>query len=345
MIFSNFNLKGRNIKSRIIFPPIVCVGWSKSGKITEKHLKHYGSVAKGGVGLIITEATSISPNAKLASSQLGIWSDEFIKGFSKLKDIVHKEEVPIVAQIHHGGIKSITETPVVPSEIEYSIIEAKKLNIEEIKEIEKQFIDAGIRIKKAGLDGVEIHCAHGYLLSYFLHPSTNKRDDEYGGNIENRSRIVTNIIKGIRESCGDDFIIGIRYGGLNPTVNEGIQLGKIFEKSGCDILHISYGISTNDNINIPDEFKGFNSYVYSSIEIKREVTIPVIASNEISTFERAKKLIDNEFIDFVSIGRGILADYNFVNKLKKSEEINKCFSCKPFCKWPDCNSRNYYKSL
>lgn len=343
MIFNSFNLKDKEVKNRIVFPPIVCIKWSENGEVSSKHLNHYEGVAKGGVGLIITEAVCISTTGKLAPSQLGIWSNDFIKGFSYIKDRVHKEEVPILAQIHHGGIKSITETPVVPSKLENMLGSVKELSIEEIKEIEKQFINAGIRMKKAGLDGVEIHGAHGYLISYFLHPDTNKREDEYGGNIENRSRIVSNIVKGIRKECGEDFIIGIRYGGLNPTVDEGIKLGRIFENLGCDILHISYGIKTDEDVNIPLEFKEYNSCVYVASEIKKNVNIPVIASNEISTFDRAKKLIDDNVVDFVSIGRSILSDYDFVNKIREGEIPNKCFKCKP-CRWPDCTSRNYYKN-
>lgn len=342
MVFSNFKLKGINIKNRIVVPPMVCFNWDEDGKVTEKNINHYESIAKGGAGLIITEAVCVSPTGKLAPNQLEIWSDDFIEGYSKLNDAIYKENVPVIAQIHHAGAKSITEIPVAPSEIEN--VKAKELSIEGIKEIEKQFIEGAIRIKKAGLNGVEIHGAHGYLLSYFLHPETNRRNDEYGGSIENRARIVTNIIKEIRNSCGDDFIIGVRYGGLNPKVDEGIKLGKLFEEAGCDILHISYGIDMSGEAVIPEDLKEFNASVYSAVKIKEKVNIPVIAANEISTYERTKKLIDNNLVDFVSIGRGILADYDFVNKIEKGEEPNKCFKCKP-CKWPNCTSRNHYKSV
>jgi 2,4-dienoyl-CoA reductase-like NADH-dependent reductase (Old Yellow Enzyme family) len=243
MLFTQYNLKGRNIKNRIVFPPVVCMGWSKDAKVSQNHIEHYKAIAKGGVGLIITEATCITPTAKLAPTQLGMWSDEFIDGFSQIAKVCHDEGVPVMAQIHHGGIQSVSGQPVLPTEIKNAdgTLKARELTIDEIKEIENQFVQAAVRVKKAGLDGIELHGAHGYLLSYFHSSNTNKRQDEYGGSIENRARLSVNVIKRIRKECGGDFIIGIRFGGASPSLEDCIALAKMFEEAGCDILHVSFG--------------------------------------------------------------------------------------------------------
>lgn len=335
MLFTSYNLKGKTIKNRIVFPPVVCTQWSFDSKVSEEHIEHYQSIAKGGVGLVIIEASCITPTAKLNTTQLGIWSDEFIEGFSQIARVCHEQSVPVMAQIHHGGMQSVSGQPVIPTEIKNSdgTIKARELTINEIKEIENQFVDAAIRIKKAGLDGIELHGAHGYLLSYFHSSNTNKRQDEYGGSVENRARLSVDIIKRIRNECGNDFIIGMRFGGASPTLEDGIKLAKLFEAVGCDILHVSFGASPKDVVTVPQEFSQFNSFIYTAIEIKKNVSIPVIAVNGISTLERAKILVDGGHVDFAAIAKDILADYDWANKVKNSNELSKCFQCKPMCQW------------
>jgi 2,4-dienoyl-CoA reductase-like NADH-dependent reductase (Old Yellow Enzyme family) len=174
MLFDPCALKGLTLKNRIVFPPVVCFGWSAAGEMTENHLAHYQKVAAGGAGLVIAEAACVAPEARLNPSQLGIWSDEFIPGFARLAERCHAEQVPVIAQIHHGGYKSVTGTPAVPSGIPGDERGARELGRDEIVSIKEQFVKAAGRIKAAGLDGVEIHGAHGFLLSYFLSPAANR---------------------------------------------------------------------------------------------------------------------------------------------------------------------------
>jgi 2,4-dienoyl-CoA reductase-like NADH-dependent reductase (Old Yellow Enzyme family) len=312
--------------------------------MTREHLEHYRHVAHGGVGLIISEVTCVDAGARIDPSQLGIWSDEFIEGYRSLARICHEEGVPVMAQIHHGGVKSVTGTPVLPSKLTETGIaaagfehkgnaaRARELETEEIAAIETQFINAAKRIKEAGLDGVEIHGAHGFLLSYFLSSITNKRQDEYGGVLENRARLVSNIIQAVRRECGEDFIIGVRYGGATPTLEDGISFGQIFEKAGCDILHISTGATHLDAVRVPEKYEEFTFPVYTAVEIKKHVSIPVIASNSVGTIDQAKILVNGGLVDFVAFARNILADYDWVQKTERGLEVNRCLHCKT-CRW------------
>jgi 2,4-dienoyl-CoA reductase-like NADH-dependent reductase (Old Yellow Enzyme family) len=342
MVFFRCNLKGKALKNHIVFPPVLCFGWSRNGEMTSEHLEHYRNVARGGAGLIISEVTCIDSEARIDPSQLGIWSDEFIEGYRNLARICHDEGVPVMAQIQHGGVKSIAGTPLAPSKLteaaaagierKINAARARELDTAEIAAIEARFTAAAKRIKEAGLDGVEIHGAHGFLLSYFLSSVTNKRQDEYGGSLENRARIVTNIMKAVRRECGEGFIIGVRYGGATPALDDGIGFAELFEEAGCDILHISTGATPLDAVTVPEKYAEFAFPVYTAVEIKKHVSIPVIASNSVGTIEQAKILVDGGLVDFAAFARNILADYDWVRKTERGLEVNRCLRCKT-CRW------------
>ncbi len=354
MLFSEYKIKHITVKNRIVFPPVVCMGWPVNNRVVEKNLEHYKSIARGGVGLIITEALCVEETARLHPTQLGIWDDSFIDGIAKIADTVHKEGLAVIAQIHHAGMQSVSGEKRTPSD--YVIkkgdkeIKGRGLALDEIKHIEQQFVDAAIRCKKAGMDGIELHGAHSYLLSYFLSDRTNGRTDEYGGSVENRTRLPIDIIKRIRSECGEDFIIGIRYGGAMTTLEDGIRAGQLFEAAGCDFLHVSWGASPSEIVEVPEEYSEWKSPIYTAIKVKENVNIPVIAVNEVDTSERAHKLVDGGFVDFVALARPILADYDWVNKVKRGETPVKCFKCKPACRWflgalDNCPARKTAKAI
>ncbi len=334
MIFDSYNLKGKTIKNRIVFPPIAVLELPKHRHIAEGTIEHYRKVAQSGVGLIVTEAACISPTGSLGLNQIGIYDDSFIEGFAKIAEACHAEGAVVIAQIQHAGVRSVTPPLFAPSDTvgEDGKTPAHELSIAQIEELENIFVAAAIRAKAAGLDGIELHAAHGYMLSYFHSSNTNLRTDQYGGSAQNRARLTTDIMRRVRTECGDDFIIGIRYGGASPTLDDGIALAQEFEAAGCDILHISHGASPDDKAAVPPEFADYNPYIYSAIAIKKHVRIPVIASNEITTLERAKALVDGGHLDFASIGKSILADYDWLPKSIAGEKPNPCLKCNG-CKW------------
>ena len=327
-------------------PPMVTFDYlEENGLFTEEHVTHYEERAKGGVGLIIIEATCVNKNGRLADRQLRLWSDKYVDGFSKIAEACHKYGAKVLLQIHHAGLKAPKSSSVdivAPSnydeklDLKNSSISARALTVNEIHGLQKDFIDAAVRAKKAGLDGVELHGAHGYLISQFLSPIVNKREDLYGRNVINRARFATEIITGIREATGNDFIIGCRMGSNEPDLRTSIELAKNFEKAGADLLHVSFGfgpiaMAQSDLPMVPEDFK-HNWIVYGGTEIKRNVNIPVIVVNGIKTPEQASDLIENDLADFVAVGRGLLVDAEWVNKAQQANTILTCLDCK-VCVW------------
>lgn len=333
-IFSPINIKGKEIKNRIAFPSMVNFAWSETNGIaTPRHLAHYEERAKGGAGLIIVEATCINQQGRIFNYQLGAWNDNHIEGLQMITSACHKHGAVILLQIHHAGLitrKAVSEFAYGPS-VDPENERTVAMTIEQIHQIRDEFIAAAIRAEKAGFDGVELHGAHGYLLSQFASSAMNHRTDEYGGSLENRLRLASEIIDGIKSSTNSNFIIGYRLAACSPTLPDGIEVAKLLEKKGVDIIHASHGGEKGINAEIPAGFE-FNSIVYMGTEIKKSVKVPVIVVNQIQTPERANKLISNGLADFVAIGRDMLTDAHWVNKAKINEPIIYCIDCQPRCK-------------
>ncbi|MFV0439767.1 MAG: FAD-dependent oxidoreductase [Lachnospirales bacterium] len=233
-----------------------------------------------------------------------------------------------------------------PSKVEpcdYNMSKNRALSHKEVKNIIKQFIDGARRVKEAGMDGVEIHAAHGYLLNEFLSLRTNHRTDEYGGNFENRMRILKEIIEGIREVCGEDFPISVRISategydkiGLEGkksygyAIDEGVKIAKALESYGIDVLNVSAGTyETMNYIVEPVTYdEGWRTEYIK--QVREAVSLPIIAVNMIRTPEKAEELLQSGLQDFVGLGRTNIADPYWVKKTKENREneIKRCISC------------------
>ncbi len=334
-LFSNYLLKGLPVKNRIVFPPVVCFHYAgDDGIVIDRNVEHYRQIAAGGPGIVITEATAVLKNGRLAPFQLGIWSDEHIKGMSRIAAAVKKEGAISLLQIHHAGLltnEQVSPVAKAPSAFA-SNPRSVALTTEEIDETRQAFIDAASRAQKAGYQGVELHGAHGYLLNQFASSFFNKREDEYGGNFAKSMKLATEIILGIRAVCGNDFIIGYRLGANSPSLEDGIAIAQHLEKTGIDLLHVSHGGSL---VNLPRTPPGYeyNWIVYSGSVIKAHAGIPVIVVNEIKTRERAEWLLENNHADFAALARPQLADPDWVTHVKHDEKVNPCLTCKPKCRW------------
>ncbi len=338
-LFSPISIKGIEIKNRIVLPPMVRFGWSdEKGFVSDKHIKHYSQIAEGGAGLIIIEAVAVAEDGKLSEDQLGIWSDDFIDGISKIAEACHKYGAVVTAQIHHAGLQTpvaVSKMPQAPSDFKKNgSLAAKALSLEEIQKIQEQFVAAAGRAKKAGLDGIELHGAHGYLISQFMSSITNKRDDDYGGDLAGRSTFALQIIEMIKDSIeSDDFIIGYRMGSNEPTLDDGRKIAKILEDAGVDLLHVSSGLE-GDTIPKPPLDFDFSWIVYCGTEVKKQVKIPVVVVARIKTPEQGKYLIENNLADFVAVGRAHLCDTDWANKARDGLKVIKCLDC-AVCFWFD----------
>jgi 2,4-dienoyl-CoA reductase-like NADH-dependent reductase (Old Yellow Enzyme family) len=209
-------------------------------------------------------------------------------------------------------------------------LDINELSATDISSIQMNMKQAAIHAYEIGFDGVEYHFAHGFILCKFLDASYNRRTDQYGGDVVNRTRILTEILPEIRKNTHENFIISVRMGEHLPDSRNGIEVAKTFEKVGIDLLHISFGMQPPTNP-VPEGF--INSpMTYSVCKIKKEVNIPVIAVNEIRTEEQVRFLIENNYVDFAAIGRGMLADPEFANHVINGEPVNMCYGCKN-CFW------------
>ncbi|MBE0526180.1 MAG: NADH:flavin oxidoreductase [Candidatus Thorarchaeota archaeon] len=331
---------GLTVKNRFVMPPMVRNLATEEGIVTEAVVNQYEECSKGQVGLIIVEAAAITWDHRIMSKNIGIHDDKCIPGLRKLADGINKHGAKSFIQINHSGLKGHGKPKFVgPSNVPVlKNTDPKPISVDEIEQVKQWFVDATRRAKEAGFDGVEIHGAHYYLLSAFLSSYTNRRNDEYGGSTKNKAKFSIDIIKMIREEIGDYPLI-FRMNGFENVVDgvsmkEGIEIAKIVEQAGIDCLHISCVVDSTFNPGLPPIFeKGaepdfLKGYPYDSCipvagQIKPHVKIPVIGVGEVRNVTLVKKFQDDDICDMLGVGRGLLADPYFVQKVLegRAEEI------------------------
>ncbi|MHC1719943.1 MAG: NADH:flavin oxidoreductase [Clostridiaceae bacterium] len=318
--FDNGKIK---LKNRLVMAPMATSKAEDDGRINKSILDYYEEKSKGGyISLIIIEHSYVSEDGKAAKNQLSVADDGMVDDLKKLSETIHKNGSKAVMQISHAGSlarKEVTDNTVGPSPImnprKLNDSIPKELTPNEIKNIVNNFGAAALRVKNAGFDGVEIHSAHGYLLSQFLSPITNKRNDEYGGNILGRIRIHLEIIKAVRALVGSDYPVLLRLGASDymdggTTIEDSEIAAQSFEKAGVDIIDISGGMCgfiLQDNNN-----QGYFSSL--SEAIKRVVKIPVILTGGITEPLAAEKLLAEAKSDCIGVGRAILNDSQWAEK-------------------------------
>ena len=259
-VLTEIDINEINFSNPMVMAPLATWFSDETAEVNEKHLKHYHD--RKGPGLIIVEATTVSPEGRLASTQLGIFDDRHIKGLSELARIIKNDGGIPGIQIHHGGGKSSLKTnyglmPLVPSKNGVSRDkECRELSLEEIKRIESDFVLGAERAVKAGFEYIEIHGAHGYLGTQFLSPLTNKRTDTYGGSLENRQRFLIEVFESINEKVAGRAIISCRLGAAESdgfTLEEGINTARRLEAAGMKMINISCAHTLPDMSDIIDK--------------------------------------------------------------------------------------------
>jgi 2,4-dienoyl-CoA reductase-like NADH-dependent reductase (Old Yellow Enzyme family)/thioredoxin reductase len=346
-LFSPGKIGNLELKNRIVKAPQSTGLSNRDGTVSERLVRHYKELARGGTGLIIVEYTYIDNDAsKSAFCQLGISDNEHIAGLSWLVSSIHDEGAKVGIQIEHCGRQKFLGTPPIkaPSRIpwptlyEQTGIVPEELTIEEIKQIIESFGDAAKRAQTAGFDLVEIHAAHGYLITNFLSPHTNKRTDLYGGSLENRMRFLVEVIKNVKTKVGDHFPITMRINGTDYepdgiTIDESVEVCKQAEKLGVFAFHVSGGDHHMMNYQVSPMTLPNGPNVWAAEEIRRSVSVPIIASGSINTPKFAEDILEEEKADFVSLGRPLLADPYFPLKAKdgRPEDIIPCIRCNDGC--------------
>jgi 2,4-dienoyl-CoA reductase-like NADH-dependent reductase (Old Yellow Enzyme family) len=332
----------KTIKNRITYAPTVKFGWTdESGIATDRFARHYEARSAGGTGLIVVEATCICPEGRLDPSQLGLWEDIQIQGHAAIVDACQRHGAVMLVQLHHGGYNTHPKCGVSkgPSVIEWPYFggttTTEALSHGEIIGLRDKFIEAAVRAKKAGYDGVQLHGCHSYLLNDFVSPVANRRTDGYGGSTESRARFGCEIIRGIHDACGRDFIVSVRTTVAEPTIEEACAIADEYVKAGADYLQTSTGVTPviPADIGYPGDLP-FNSIVWAGTELHKHMAgrVPVSVVNGIIKPEQANDILERGLADTIDAARALLADPNWAMAVTEGAAYINCRDCK-ICFW------------
>ncbi|TEY02000.1 NADH:flavin oxidoreductase/NADH oxidase [Campylobacter sp. US33a] len=321
LLLSPLKIANFTVKNRIVMPPMDTYQ-AQDGMPNVFHLNHYGARAMGGVGLIIVEANAICAEGKISDQDLGIYSDEHITKHKSITDICHHFGAKIALQLNHSGRKNGCKnaTQLAPSDIKYSdnFANLKVLDKKDIEKICQDFCEAAKRAKLANYDAVEIHAAHGYLISSFLSPLSNQRTDEFGGSFENRIRLLCDIVKGIKERVDIPIFVRISASEWEEKgwdLEQSKKLALVLENLGIYMLDISAGGNINKPSLVPNVAPLYQAN-YAK-ELKRILKIPVSCVGLITSASEGEALLLGEVCDLVCYGRELLRNPNFAYQAAK----------------------------
>lgn len=315
---------------------------TNEGFITDRQISLFRNLAEGEVGLIITGHAYVNPEGKASPRQIGIYDDKFIEGLKHLVDEVHQFPSRIFLQIAHAGRQTKEKlcgcTPLAPSSIYEPVfkVDPKEMTATEIASAITDFIKAAERAKQAAFDGIQLHVAHGYLLSSFISPYTNRRTDAYGGSTEKRLQIVVDIVRGIRSSLGKDYplIVKLNATDYHPeglTVEESVDMAKILEGEEIDGIEVSGGMAEAGKASMwkgpfSEEEEGY--FVSNASRIKSAVSLPVFGLGGIRTYKVMEKILNLGKADLISLCRPFIRDPFLIKKIRTREtEKTECISC------------------
>lgn len=341
-LFSEGRINGCRIKNRIVLAPMDdCLGQA-SGEITQRSIEYYAKKAKGGCGLIIIGYIGVT-GPKLAgaamSGQTFLRTMDQRHAMSNVAERIHDHGGRVFVQLNHPGRKTMPKfnqgyEPVSSTALPTGLAKrgfkgCHEMTVEEIHQVEDDFANGAEHAYLAGVDGVEIHCAHWYLMHQFLSPVRNERTDQYGGSMENRCRIVVETVEKIRKKVPENFPVTVRIHFFDDegfdndlTISDYVEIAKHFEKNGVDAIHFSIG--TEDRTGAPDMKAGWRNEYYKVF--KKALHVPVYGPNEVKTPEEAEAFLADDVYDFVVMGRPQSADPEWGIKAQRGrgEEIRPC---------------------
>ncbi len=306
---------GASMKNRFMLAPLTNTQSHEDGSLSDEEFHWLTMRAKGQFGLVMTCASHVQAIGKGFPGQLGIFDDKHIEGHTRLAKEIKSHGSLAVIQLHHAGMRSeprlLDGSPVAPSTVERK--GARGLTLEEVKELRDDFIAAAVRAKQSGYDGVEIHGAHGYIVAQFLSQSINQRNDGYGGSLENRARLLFEIINGVRESCGANFLLGVR---LSPE-RFGMELSEmktlcqqLIDEGEIDFLDISLW----DCFKYPEEEEHRGKTLlqhFTELDFK---DVKLTVAGKIHTAKQVSEILNSK-VDFVTVGRSGILHHDFPIKV------------------------------
>lgn len=356
VLFQSTAIKNLGLRNRFVRSATNCGGADQNGYVTEKHLGLYAGLAQGGVGLIITGATNVQEQGQILPFQKRITSDAHISSLKNLTDTVHRRGVRIALQLFHGGAEAGKymdtqgATAMAPAYLEndpyFPFFKARyrALAEDEIWEIIQAFGQGARRAREAGFDAVQVHGSHGYLFSQFLSPYINRREDQWGGSLENRLRFHREVLENIRKQVGEDYPVLIKLGVQDSIpgglqFNEGRDAAKLTAAMGFDSLEISLGARGSgwEETEFRPGVRRISEEAYYRLwsrEIKPLVQVPVMLAGGLRSFELMEEIVQTGDADFVALSRPLIREPGLINEWenggrKKSSCIscNKCIGC------------------
>jgi len=349
-LFEPVTIGGMHLPNRAVRSATYENRCKPDGKVTDELIRFYTALAGGGIGLVITGNAMIHPWGLTAPNALGIYSDDHLPGLTRLAQLFRDHGAHAVVQLSHGGRQTMPNLiggrdVLAPSAV-YSRsmkLTPKEMSVKEIKEVMEAFVSAAERAKKAGFHGVQLHAAHGYLLSNFLSPFSNVRTDDYGGSTQGRVRILVEIFDRIRARCGKDFPVllklnseeGLR-GGLD--VEEAGRIVHILDQKGFAAIEVSGGVyETGLSSRTKIKFRKDEAYfLTNAVRLRRETKIPLILVGGIRSLERLNEILNVGHVDMVSMCRPFIREPLLVKRWKEGDRLPaRCISCN------ECMTRIY----
>jgi 2,4-dienoyl-CoA reductase-like NADH-dependent reductase (Old Yellow Enzyme family) len=329
---------------------------AEDGSVTPKLTETLAALAKGGVGLIISSQAYVLPEGQAAPWQLGIYKDELIEGLQEVSAAVHDFGCKIVMQIAHAGKFAASpltgRPPLVVSDFDgLSKSPREEMTLDYIRELVVAFGDAARRAKVAGFDGVQIHSAHGYLLSQFLSPAFNRRKDDYGGAIENRARIHMEIFQAIRNVVGKDFPVLIKLNCRDFTENglsleDSLHVGRMLADAGLDAIELSGGLLTGGKLSPSRSgIKSEEQEAYFKEDaqaFKKAMNVPLILVGGMRSFEVAERLVEEGVADYISMSRPFIREPALVNRWKAGDHGRATCKSDNLCFGPGVQGKGIY---
>ena len=345
LLFSPLKVGTMTVQNRIVFSAHL-TNFAEDYMPTDRHAYYYRERARGGVGLVITEEHSVHPTDHPYEKLIHAFNPAVLPGYRRITEMVHAEGVPILAQINHNGGQSsgmFTRLPAwAPSAIADPLFREvpKAVEYEDIQQIIEGYATVAGYTKRGGFDGVELQCSHSSIVRQFLSRSTNKRDDEYGGSLENRARLLREIIGAIRLAVGRDYVLSVRLCGDELirdgiTIDETVDLARILERDRLiDCINTSIGTATQTLYMIEASMRIPPNYaMFIPSAIRKAVHLPVIGVGRVKDPIQAERILSEGHADLVGIVRAQIADPEFALKARenRAEDIRLCLSCNQEC--------------
>jgi 2,4-dienoyl-CoA reductase-like NADH-dependent reductase (Old Yellow Enzyme family) len=325
LLFTPMDLHGVPLRNRVWVSPM-CQYSAVDGVPDDWHLVHLGSFARGGAGLVFTEATAVSPEGRISPADTGIWNDEQRAAWTKIADFIHGQGAACGMQLEHAGRKASTVAPfegrgpvadadggwepVAPSVIPYpGLRQPRELTVDGIDTVVDDFVRGAQRALEAGFDVLEIHAAHGYLLHEFLSPLSNQREDEYGGSLENRMRFPLEVFDAVRAAFPAERPVTVRVSGTDWaeggwTIEETVTFARALEARGCSAIHVSSGgLAPSQHIPLGPSYQ-----VPLARAVRTATRMPVVAVGLITDFVQAEAILATGDADLIALARAILYD-------------------------------------